>query len=204
MKIADPIMLVSMPSGISPESKVLPKVSQVSRNSAPSTKEPGKAKRASDPNTRLLIWGMIRPTHPTRPAVDMMAVVPMVATNKRRLLSLAGERPMEWAVRSSNESRLMRHRLAARMHSVTSMVGSTETTMLHELFQRPPIIQKVISCKLVVGSANNFNIESPEENNAPTAMPESTKRRIQPPKRNRFANIYDAISPDSPKNDALI
>ena len=59
----------------------------------------------------------------------------------------------------------------------TTVIGSTETMDFHVLLYKPPIIQKVMSCRLVDGSAASFTIESAEEKNAPTAIPESTKRR---------------------------
>jgi len=130
---------------------------------------------------------MINPIQLTMPETETIAVVPMVATHNSKVFSLRGDKPIEWAVRSSSDKMFILHRKAERTARETPATGMTGRMVSQVALYNPPIIQKVMSCNLVDGSATSLMIDKAAEKKAPTAMPARSNRRIQPPKVNERA-----------------
>ena len=105
MKKGEPINDVTKPTGNS-HKYVRAIASAPRRMTPPNNPDIGKTYKKLDPQTKRTIWGMTRPTKPTRPEIQTAQAVKTVAISPTNNLNLTSDKPRDWLVSSSSNAKL--------------------------------------------------------------------------------------------------
>ena len=124
------------------------------------------------------MWGIISPTQPIRPPRHTAAALSSVEAKIRIIRQRRTLIPRLRASSSSRVSRLIRHRSRKIRISPTTMGSALQRKASVSAFFRLPISQKVIFCRVSVGSETYLIMVTPALHRAMTMEPVRTRLRI--------------------------